>query len=39
MDWDALANFVVKIGVPAALLISVPFLAWKWMDMKSKRNG
>jgi len=41
MDWDALSNFVIKIGVPSILILSIPVLAWKYLDYRSrsKRNG
>ncbi len=38
MDWDALANFVIKIGVPSALVISIPFLIWKYLDYRTSRR-
>ncbi len=39
MDWDALSTFVLKIGVPSILILSVPVLIWKFMDYKSGKGS
>ena len=38
MDWDALSTFVLKIGVPSILILSVPVLLWKWLDYKAHKS-
>lgn len=40
MEWDpfftALGMFIIKIGVPSLLILSIPVLIWKRWDMRSK---
>lgn len=42
MDWsaffDALGPFILKIGVPSILILSVPVLLWKYWDTHPKVN-
>lgn len=42
MDWpaffDALGNFILRVGWKVVLGLSVPVLIWKWFDMLSKRG-
>jgi len=35
-DWNGLGGFILKVGVPTILALSVPALIWKYMDMRSK---
>lgn len=35
-DWTGLGKFIFTVGVPTILTLSLPFLVWKYMDMRSK---
>ena len=42
MDWAAfftsLGDFILRVGWKVVLILSVPVLLWKLMDMKGKKS-